>query len=246
MIEWIVIFLIIFCIIVSNYSQITSEYSISQIKESQISNNLQNIWEEKHPIVISDVRSINIWSSVGLKRTRFWNAQPIWGKYENSPGSRISIPSSLQLTWSEILGISQIESENLIKWFDASPWLFSTRTECHIGPDGLRQTYGWATAVTCTEGEARCILLHNAQKSKMPAGWRGLPWSEATVAHHPLWSQVKNIEIILRPSTVLLIPPHWIFAIEPLDSKKPIWWLRTDLHHPISKWAHRWNEPLGK
>jgi len=242
MIEWIVILLIIFCIIVWHYSQSSNQYSISQIKESQISTSLQSLWEEKKPIVVSEVKAVGIWTSKGLRQTRFWNAQPIWEQYENKPESPPPVPSSLQLTWSEILGISQIESDILLRWFDMSPWLFSTRTEAHIGPDGLRHMYGWATAITCTEGEARCILLHNAQKAKLPPGWKGLRWSQATVAHHPLWTQVQNIEIILRPGTTLLVPPHWIMAIEPLVLETPIWWTRTDVHHPISKWAQGWNE----
>lgn len=242
MIEWIVILLIIFCIIVWHYSQSTSQYSLSQIKESQIPISLQNLWEEKKPVVVSEAKAMGIWTSDGLKQTRFWNAQPIWQHYEDSPMTPPPVPSSLQLTWSEILGITQIETDIILKWFDMSPWIFSTRTEAHIGPDGLRQTYGWATSITCTDGEARCILLHNAQKARLPPGWKGLRWSEATVAHHPLWTQVQNIEVILRPSTVLLVPPHWIVAIEPLDPAKPIWWTRTDLHHPISKWAQSWNE----
>jgi hypothetical protein len=31
-------------------------------------------------------------------------------------------------------------------------------------------------------------------------------------------------------------------AIEPADIKEPIWWLRSDVHHPISKGAQLLNE----
>lgn len=245
MIEWIVILLIIFCIIVSHYSQSNPEYSLSQIKESQIPLNLLTLWEEKKPIVVSEVHSRRIWSSDSLKQTRFWGAQPIWNQYEENPSGTI-VPSqrSLQTTWSEILGIAQIENELLLKWFDVSPWIFSTRTESHIGYEGLRQSYGWATSIACSQGEARCILLHSAQKSRLPPGWKGLRWAHANVSHHPLWSQVKYIEVILRPGTTILIPPHWIVAIEPLDQDNPIWWVRTDLHHLISKGVQQINEEL--
>jgi hypothetical protein len=245
MIEWIIILLIIFCIIVWHYSQSNPEYSLSQIKESQIPINLLTLWEEKKPVVVSEVRSRRIWSSDSLRQTRFWGAQPIWNEYNGNPQGTI-VPSqhSLQTTWSEILGIAQIENELLLKWFDLTPWVFSTRTESHIGHEGLRQSYGWTTSISCTEGEARCILLHSAQKSRLPPGWKGLRWSDATIKHHPLWSQVKYIEVILRPETTILIPPHWIVAIEPLDPQKPIWWLRTDVHHLISKGVQQLNEEL--
>ena len=243
MIEWIVILLIIFCIVATHYTQSVTKYSLSQIKESQIPTSLTTLWEERNPIVVSDVRSRDIWASNSLKLTRFWGAQPIWQQYQLRPEDK-NVPHSLQVVWSDILGITQIEHELILKWFDLSAIVFSTRTEAHIGPEGIRQTYGWATSITCSEGEARCILLHSGQKSRLPPGWKGLRWSEANVAHHPLWTQVQNIEIILRPGTSLLIPPHWLVAIEPIDQDKPIWWTRTDLHHPISKLAQQLNETL--
>jgi hypothetical protein len=242
MIEWIVILLIIFCIIVWYYSQSVAEYSLSQIKESQISTQLAQVWEERKPIVISENRSRGIWVSEGLRQTRFWGAQPIWNEYMNNPNKHPITDRAQQLTWAEILGISQIDSDTLLNWFNLSPIVFSVRTEAHIGPEGLRQTYGWATSISCTDGEARCIMVHSAQKARLPPGWLGLRWIDATVAHHPLWTQVQYIEVILRPGTTLIVPPHWIVAIEPLDSSKPIWWVRSDIHHPISSWAQRWNE----
>ena len=242
MIEWIVILLIIFCIIVWHYTQSTSKYSLSQIKEPQIPISLTTLWEEKNPIIVSEVKSRRIWSSDALKQTRFWGAQPIWQQYETNPPSVQTVERTLQTTWAEILGISRIHSETILRWFDLSPMVFSTRTEAHIGPEGLRQLYGWATAIECSDGGARCILLHSGQKSRLPPGWQNLRWSEATVAHHPLWTQVQNIEVILRPGTVLLVPSHWLVAIEPLEQEKPFWWTRTDLHHPISKLAQGLNE----
>jgi len=247
MIEWIVIFLIIFCVIVLHYSQSTPKYSLAQITESQISMQLGPLWEERAPVIISEVKPRALWSPDSLKQTRFWGAQPVWDDYEAKADKAVIIQNKAQqVTWADILGISQIENDILLKWFELAPMLFTTRTEAHLGAEGLRQTYGWSTAFTCTSGEARCILLHSAQKSRMPPGWLGLRWINATVANHPLWTQVQCIEVILRPSTVLLVPPHWIVAVEPVNLEKPIWWTRTDIHHPISKWAQGWNEVTHK
>jgi hypothetical protein len=245
MIEWIVILLIIGCILVWHYSQTTPKYNLSQIKESQISMQLTSLWEERAPVIISEVKPRAIWAADSLKQTRFWGAQPVWGDYEADPGNAVVIQNvAQQLTWADILGLTQIENDTLLGWFNLSPFVYSTRTEAHIGAQGLRPTYGYATSFHCTDGEARCILLHSAQKARMPPGWNGLRWINATMAHHPLWTQVQFVEVILRPNTVLLVPPHWIVAIEPMDSSKPIWWSRTDLHHPVSKLAQSWNERL--
>ena len=243
MLEWILILVIILCISIWYYTQSVSEYSISQIKEIQISMQLTPIWNEKKPVVVSEVRPQDIWLANSLKQTKFWGAEPNWENYELT---KQYIPtnanSARELAWAELLGISQIQADTLLKWFELSPWLFQVRTEAHIGPEGLRPTYGWATSYACTQGTARCILLHNAQKAKLPEGWKGLRWKNATVAHHPLWIQVQYIEVLLRPGTTLLVPPHWIVAIEPADEAEPIWWIRSDVHNPISNVAQRLNE----
>jgi hypothetical protein len=245
MIEWIVILIVILCITAWYYSQSVSEYSISQIKEIQIPVQLSPLWEEKRPVVVSDVRPQEIWQASSLRQTRFWTAQQVWGDYEANPSQPLvtaGVTKVESMAWAEILGLAQIQKDILLRWFDLSPWIFSVKTEAHIGLEGLRPTFGWSTAYTCTQGTARCILLHSAQKAKLPGGWLGLPWHQATVAHHPLWTQVQFVEIVMRPGTAVLVPPHWIVAIEPKDPNEPIWWIRSDLHHPISALAQRLND----
>ena len=244
MIEWIVILGIIFCIIIWYYSQSAAEYGLAQITESQVGTQLEELWQERKPVVISDIRPCQLWVAEGLRQTRFWGAQPIWESYEKSPSRVISNNHALEMTWAQILGIHQMEEDLLTRWFNVNRWIFSTRSEAHIGGEGLRQTWAYATSFTVTDGEGRCILLHSGQKNRLPPGWNGLRWKYATVAHHPLWTQVQCIEVILRPGTSLVVPPHWIVAVEPLDEVKeqPVWWVRTDLHHPISSWAQRLNE----
>ena len=238
--ELIVIFLIIFCALVFYYSQSVAEYSLSQIKETQVQDQIAHLWEERKPVVISECKQRGIWTGRSLKQTRFWGAQPIWGAYEGDP-AHVAGTHSQETVWADILGLTDIESDRVLGWFNLTPWIFKTQVEAHIGAEGLRPTYAHVTNISCTEGEARCILLHSAQKAKMPPGWANLPWKDATVAHHPLWIQIQCIEVILRPGTSLCVPPHWIVAVEPVDPSKPIWWTRTAVHHPISWIAEKWN-----
>ena len=242
--EWIVILVIIFCILVFYYSQRVTQYSLSQMDETKATNELVHVWEERRPVVISNCKRRNVWSAAALEQTRFWGAQPIWGAYEADPRGALPPTRSQEITWADILGIATMESSMIGTWFSSSTLspLYTYQTEAHIGPEGLRPTYGYATAFTCTQGEARCILLHSAQKSRLPPGSDGLRWKDATVAHHPLWTQVQYIEVLLRPGTTLLVPPHWLIAVEPVDLSEPIWWTRTVVHHPISWLAQRWNE----
>jgi hypothetical protein len=242
MLEWFIILGIIICIVVWYYNQSATEYSLNQITEVQVPVQLADLWQEKKPVVVSDCGANRLWVADGLRQTRFWVAQPVWEAYEQNPGTLVAPGRALEVTWADILGVSRLEEERLLRYFNGASWIFGTRTEAHIGAEGLRETYGYATAISVTDGEGRCILLHSAQKAKMPPGWLGLRWANATVAHHPLWTQVQFIEVVLRPGTTLLVPPHWIMAIEPLEQMKPVWWVRTDYHHPISKLAQKMGE----
>jgi hypothetical protein len=242
MIEWVVVLLVIVCIIAWYYSHSLSEYRFSQIKEVQIPTQLDSLWEEKIPIIVSDLNNKDIWTSDSLKLTKFWTAQPVWAMYEQDAHINTRTSKETSILWADILGITQIQQETLVQWFSLSPLVFSVTSETHLGPIPLRPTFGWATCIKCTQGEARCILLHNAQKSRLPAGWESLRWRDATVAHHPIWSQVKFVEVILRPGTALLIPPHWVMALEPLDTEKPMWSIISEVHHPVSKIAKRIHE----
>ena len=108
MIEWCIIIGIIFCSAVWYYSQSVSEYSLSQIKESQISVQLSDLLTEKKPIIISDVYTMPIWTSESLKNTRFWSAQPVWESYQREPENLlIETNRPQQMTWSDMLGISK-------------------------------------------------------------------------------------------------------------------------------------------
>ena len=115
MIEWIVILLISLCILVWHYSQTTPKYTLSQIKESQISMQLTALWEERAPVVISEVKAKELWVAESLKQTRFWGAQPVWEDYQTNPSVAI-VPQNVaqQLTCADILGVSQIENDTLL------------------------------------------------------------------------------------------------------------------------------------
>ena len=99
MIEWFVILGIIFCIVVWYYTQTVNQYGLSQINESQIPLQLAALWQEKKPVVISDVRESQIWAADSLSQTRFWTAQPIWAQYGSDPTTLVPENKAKQMTW---------------------------------------------------------------------------------------------------------------------------------------------------
>jgi hypothetical protein len=99
------------------------------------------------------------------------------------------------------------------------------------GRRGLQPIHSW-TAIILTEGEATVSLLHRKNDKFLPACWKGLHPVDMSRSHTPFLDDVKYIDIIVRPGTVLLVPPHWRTAIEP--TKENGLALEVTFHHPMS------------
>lgn len=51
-------------------------------------------------------------------------AQSIWEDYDKNPEILVPSNHSQQMAWAEILGISQIQRDTLLKWFELHQWIF--------------------------------------------------------------------------------------------------------------------------
>jgi hypothetical protein len=52
-------------------------------------------------------------------------------------------------------------------------------------------------------------MMSKKEDKYMPAGWQGRFADSFTVADSPYVSQLKYLDIKLRPGTALLVPAHW-------------------------------------
>ncbi len=99
------------------------------------------------------------------------------------------------------------------------------------GRRGLTPTHAW-TAVILTEGTANISLIHRKSDKFLPPRWRGMHPADITVKHTPFISDIKYIDIVLRPGTILMIPPHWRMATQPTESVGTM--IEVTFHHPMS------------
>ena len=53
-----------------------------------------------------------------------------------------------------------------------------------------------------------------------------------TTQDTPLLSQISYLDVILRPGTLLLLPPHMIVDIS--TASQSAWSFIAEIHHPIS------------
>lgn len=212
--------IVFFIIYLFFYEQTASEYRINQVAYTAFSNKLLL---EQEPIVITGTPMCPIWTIEDIKqRSLQLRKKPIDVRdrpptLEDSRHLGSNIGAEV---WLEKLLHNNTLSQFTMKEIRAT-W----------GRRGLQPIHTW-TSIVLTDGAATVSLLHRKSDKFLPAAWRGLHPAELTLAHTPFLDDVKYIDIIVRPGTILLVPPHWRMALAPLEGTGLA--LEVAFHHPMS------------
>jgi len=96
------------------------------------------------------------------------------------------------------------------------------------------------TVITVTDGEPLEIWL--AHEGALPAATANAlqgrdPWT-STGATVPYISEVKYVEIRLRPGNTLAIPKHWYYALRNKSEKEQTWFHTIYFQTPVSYAIH--------
>ncbi len=211
---------VFFIIYLFFYEQSASEYRINQVAFSAFNNKLLL---EQEPIVLTETPQSPIWTIEDIKqRSLHLRKKPI-----NVQDRPPSLDDSRHL--GEIIG-ANVWLDKLL--FNNSLSQFSMKEiRATWGRRGLQPIHSW-TAIILTEGEATVSLLHRKTDKFLPACWKGLHPADLSRSHTPFLDDVKYIDIIVRPGTTLLVPPHWRTAIEPVEGNGLA--LEVTFHHPMS------------
>jgi hypothetical protein len=119
-------------------------------------------------------------------------------------------------------------------WVPTSPPTPVLAQPLHVR--GVTKSIAEATLITNTEGGALHIWLAHSRAipSNVKAELLGKdPWIQTT-DDIPWISEVKYIELILRPGNSLLVPRHWYYAIQTPETTSPTWYWIGEFHSPIS------------
>jgi hypothetical protein len=212
---------VIFIIYLFFYEQTAPEYRINQSSLAAFNNSLLL---EQAPIVITDVPPSPIWTLDDINQRKIQiKKKPIiiQGPPPSTRDSRY-----LGDTIGADIWMDKVLMNNNLSHF------FMKEIRATWGRRGLQPIHGW-TAIIVTEGTSSISLMHKKADKYLPYNWRGLHPTEISRSHTPFLSDIKYIDIILRPGTVLLIPPHWRMAITPDEGSLGLC-LEITLHHPMS------------
>jgi hypothetical protein len=249
MIEIFIIFGVVFFIAVLFYKQANEQFEILQIGGDRLEE-LPTLYAERSPIVVSGYEGL---VSLGLGtetelRKRPNILQMTVGAVQNKTTLRtlLDSPAALRTFQFPVATAEFLAQESgLATWFKHSlyehllpsaftKWFYSARTSLWLHHRGMFRTKAFQTAVMATQGVARVSLMLGSALPYLPGKWEGRQFASLTAQDTPLLSQVKFVEVTVRPGTILLLPPHMIVDISSGAGPVQAWSLVAEIHHPIS------------
>jgi len=251
MLEIILITSIIFLILTFFYKQAICEFRINQIEWSQKSH-IPKLLNEKLPLVVRSIPSSTCWTQSDIQTKRYdsvpvfhemsvseWISNTVVSGTVVSGTSTTNVSSTVVCPWhysqaeriASVSGIAVWAS----KWINPSVigwhrfWTLP-RYYCWAGNRGLHKTVAWTLFIT--DSELSITIMPESMESFLPAQWLNRFPTDFTQKDTPFVTDLKYIDIVLRPGTALFIPPHWFVSYIGIE-KLPLV-CTISYHTPIS------------
>jgi len=241
MLEFIVIFGVLFLILTFFYKQAVCEFRINQMEWTQ-HDQLHELLGEKIPLVVRSIPSATFWTAEDVKKRTCYASLPIFKDMSLTKWMTDASPSSI-CPWKhtqaeQIAGAAGI-SIWAQKWMN--PVLIPTllrawmmpRYYCWAGNVGLQKTFATWTCIFPVDGEMLVTILPESMETSLPASWINCFPSQLTMKDTPFVADLKFLDIILRPGHCLFMPAHW-FVSWVSTTDKPVMSCTISYHSPIS------------
>jgi hypothetical protein len=103
-----------------------------------------------------------------------------------------------------------------------------------LGGAGMQRVTAVTTMIMPVEGKYTVSLVNKKSEQFLPTAWKYRYPRTLTINDSPLVSEIQYIDIVLRPGTLLCLPTHCIFSIEPDEPSSFHSALWVDVDSPIS------------
>jgi len=220
MLEFILIFSVLFLILTFFYKQAICEFRINQMEWSQ-TDELNQLLSEKVPLVIRSIPTTNVWSFQDIVNRPCFDNIPIFkemGLKEWIIQSEISVNCPWKYIQAEniasISGISVWANQWIRPKFIhplLSYWMIP-KYYCWAGNFGLHKTFATWTILFPIDTEIVVTIMSENIESFLPTHWMNTFPSQLTNKDTPFIKDIKFIDIIVRPGTCLVMPPHWFIS----------------------------------
>lgn len=225
MIELILILSFLFLIYVFFYKQTINEYTINQIEYSTISTKLQDLLYDKIPVIIRNIAVPNcVLPNVLMSTQRF---QKVLGDYLTEKESILPISSDFQQFIANETGFQVVSEHSWLPYLQVglfSQYISSLKTKLCFGSNPLINTTAIYTVLIPIKGNYICSLINNEFTKNLP----NAIVRDIEEIHH----NIQYIDVVLKPNTVLILPPHWHYIMKEQTSYS--YYGVIEYHEPIS------------
>lgn len=224
MIEILIIAIVLFIISILFYKRAQEDVNLLQIDNID---KLGGLLSELSPVIVKD----------------FGIVPPVW-KSEKIMGGRLGpIIKGVKIITPEI-SKNLAEESGLRVWLEHTIYeklfpepicyLFWNNCYACIGDRGLWKTIAYTSIIIATDNVLTVTLMNKKYEEYLPTGWKGRDLDGFTKDDGALITNLKTVDIILRPGTLLCVPPHWYVSV-----KGATWWSILEVCHPISWMAEK-------
>ena len=253
MLELLLVFGVTWLILVFFYKQALTEFRLNQVEWSVTNpESLSDLLAEKAPLVLRGIPHTHVWTLADVQARAIYRSLPVFKELALSDW--ILTTSAMEgmhaCPWNDTeaqriaqaSGISVWAAAHLHPMIRSSVWQrawIRPQYACWAGNRGLSRTYGVCTVILPVEGTLRVTLLTERMDAYLPQPWKGCHPSMITQGDTPFVSDLHYMDVILRPGTCFLLPPHWFVS-----------WMATEptvfpmvctitYHSPVSAVAER-------
>lgn len=170
-------------------------------------------------------------------------------KYRTTWSEWIQQPSDTQpVNMDEIASVAKLDdtiahwsADGFRRWYMLAPQMPVPFVVPNTFVRGVQKTAAEHTVVVSTDGAPLSIWI--AHEGAVPSQVVPLlsnkdPWTQTTESI-PWISEVKYVEVKLRPGNAIVLPRHWYFAIRASAEAPTAWFWIAQFHTPISYVAGR-------
>jgi len=237
---------LVFVIAFLFYKQRRTSMEILQAEETQL-DQLSELLEEQQPLIIRGVSPPKGLTKESLSKIPRLGQFAVGGQPLEDVLSTPAILSSAQgaptlskerreilanelsmKVWADHVWLPRFSQST---WFG---WLMGcTRVEAVLGGIGMVRTVAKYTCILPTDGIYMVSIVSRESESFLPPAWQYRYPGSLTPNDTPLVADLKYTDIVLRPGTMLCLPPHTIVSMEPKDSEFTAAAI-LEYHEPVS------------
>lgn len=247
MLELLFIVGVIWIILTCFYKQAIHEFRINQLEWPHVTDTLSELMRERTPLILRGTPSMQLWTREDVRARPIYASLPIFQEVSLVDWIHTAPPTS-PCPWNEpiaeqiarVSGLSVWAEKNMHTAVLSHPltrlWIRPSYG-CWAGERGLFRTFAQWTLLLPVDGAIRVTILPESMETYLPPHWRGGHPERWSRSDTPFVGELKYIDVIVRPGTCLMMPPHWYVSWTGHESSSLPMVCVMSYHSPVSRMA---------